>query len=109
MKTIKSSRRFDYTTVVNVIDGDTLDIDIDLGFTCRSKQRFRLARIDTPERGQPGWAEATEFLKRSALGRTASLEVTKTDKYGRYLCELFIDGVNVNDLLLASGLAKLYV
>lgn len=104
-----SVRTFEHAVVVHIVDGDTLDVDIDLGFTCRSKQRFRLSGIDTPERGQPGWSEAREFLKARTLGKRAVINVTKTDKYGRYLAELFVDGENINDALLAAGLAKPYV
>ena len=49
-------------TVYNVVDGDTIDVVVDLGFKITTKQRLRLNGIDTPEKGQPGFNEAKEWL-----------------------------------------------
>ena len=46
-------------TVDRWVDGDTVDMVIDLGFRMSTHQRFRLLGVDTPERGEPKWAEAT--------------------------------------------------
>ncbi len=55
---------YDYAvTVARVVDGDTLDLDVDLGFYLRSRLRFRLLGIDAPERGQPGYAEAMAAVR----------------------------------------------
>ena len=43
------SRKFEYATVYNVVDGDTCDIEIDVGFSIKTRHRFRLGRINTPE------------------------------------------------------------
>ena len=100
-------RRFDHAKIVNVVDGDTCDIEVDLGFSVKVKHRFRLAGINTPERGQPGWDAATNFL-RTCMDKPAVLEVTKLDKYGRYLATIFADSVNLNAQMLTLGLAVPY-
>lgn len=101
-------RTFDYATIVNVVDGDTCDIEVDLGFSVRVKHRFRLAGINAPEVGQPGAAEATAYL-RSFQGQPAVIAVTKLDKYGRYLAQITAGGVDVNAQMLAQGLAVQYM
>lgn len=47
---------------VRVIDGDTFIAEIDLGFRVYTRKSVRLRGVDTPERGQEGWQEATAFL-----------------------------------------------
>jgi len=101
-------RRFDYAVVYNIVDGDTCDIEVDLGYSVKLRQRFRLARIDTPERGDPGYIAAKEFLIGATRDKAVTLDVTKLDKYGRFLCELMVDGRNINDAMLFAGLAKPY-
>ena len=49
--------------LVRCVDGDTVDFDIDLGFAVFVRARTRLVDVDTPERGQKDYKEATEFLK----------------------------------------------
>lgn len=101
---------FERCRVTNVVDGDTCDVEIDLGFLVATRVRVRLLGIDTPERGQPGWAEATERLRELAMGRTCRLVSFKpNDKYGRFLAVLHVDGENINQSLVASGHAREYM
>ena len=72
-------------TVTRVVDGDTVDADIDLGFKIIYKERIRLMGIDTPE------------------SRTRNLR-----KFGRILGTLWIGDMNVNDQLVAEGHARPY-
>lgn len=92
-----------------VIDGDTVVLDLDLGFRLwRENESYRLARIDAPElRDEPAGPAARDALA-AHLGAAASLMVqtSRADKYGRWLVELYADGRNVNDWLVASGLAS---
>lgn len=106
--------RYRYACLVTqVIDGDTVVADIDLGFGIWLRnQRLRLAGIDTPERGQPGAAEAAARL-RDLVAHRPCLALTsrdRGDKYGRYLVRLYPDSgfECVNDVLLAEGLARPY-
>ncbi|NBR22539.1 MAG: nuclease [Micrococcales bacterium] len=107
--------------VTGVVDGDTIDVDIDLGFNISYSQRVRLAGIDTPE-------SRTTDKKEKALGlevkqrlkdilATASVVVIRTqkpdstEKYGRVLGWLFVDGAekSVNEALIADGYAWGYM
>jgi len=114
--------------VVKVVDGDTIDVQIDLGFHIYHTVRLRFARINTPEiHGPKAKVEREAGLKAKQFVEdylyTAEKEQrpiyvqTKKDRkgnYGRYLAEIWIYDaasnkfVNLNDLLLAEGLAKPY-
>lgn len=89
-------------TILRWVDGDTLDIEVDLGFKMKTTQRFRLLGADTPERGQPNYREAREMAESLCPPGTELLfESMKSDKYGRWL--MHIDAVR--ETLLSSGLA----
>jgi micrococcal nuclease len=105
----QGTRRFDFATVYNVVDGDTCDIEIDLGFSVKTRHRFRLSRINTPERGEQGWKEATDKLKELILGKQVTIYSDKLDKYGRYLAEIELEGKSINETLLFLHLAKPYI
>jgi len=103
--------------VVKIVDGDTVDIIIDLGFSLTKKERVRLAGIDTPEcrtrdldEKQMG-LEAKAFLtRRLADGEPSGLRVkTKKDgKYGRMLGTLFVGSQNINQEMIERGYAWKY-
>ena len=72
--------------VERVIDGDTLVIVYD-----GEQTSVRLARVNAPERNEPGGAEATEALRGLVDGRTVRIEFTaghKRDNFGRLLCSV---------------------
>ena len=79
--------------ITKIIDGDTIDVDIDLGFDCwLHKQRIRLYGIDTPESRTRDLEEKKYGLAAKAfvekfipLGSTALLNTKEKGKYGRYL------------------------
>ena len=106
---------------MKVVDGDTIDVDIDLGFNISYTQRVRLAGIDTPE-------SRTKDLKEKALGlevkdklkksiEAAKLVVVKTEKpdstekYGRILGWVYLDGAakSINEQLIDEGYAWGYM
>lgn len=97
-----------------VYDGDTLWVDIDLGFMISQRIRLRLLGIDAPElRGQERAAGilSRNFLRSILKGEDffVKTEKDKTGKYGRYLATVFLsDGTNVNDLLVSEGHAEDY-
>jgi len=107
--------------VNNVVDGDTIDVDIDLGFDISFSSRVRLAGIDTPESRTTNKAEkvlgleAKEYVKSKI--KEAKEFVIKTEKmdssekYGRILGWLFLDGskVSVNEQMIAEGYAWGYL
>jgi len=86
------------TLVVAVVDGDTLDVEGGI--------RIRLIGIDTPERGQCGYTSATEALAGMVEGRRVVLIAgarDDSDRYGRLLRYVEIDGRDVNLAMIQSG------
>ena len=111
---------YDDVAVLRWVDGDTVDLRVtlahDFGFRFRYgfsfDDRFRLYGVNTPERGEPGWAEATAECSRLApAGSLVFLRTFKDsrDKYGRWLAEIFVDGVSLNQALVAGGFAVPYL
>lgn len=94
--------------VYNIVDGDTIDVEIDLGFKIYTKQRIRLNRIDTPERGENGFKEATNRLKELILDKEVTLITTKISKWGYYLGDIYLDDQDINQIMLTENLAKPY-
>jgi endonuclease YncB( thermonuclease family) len=95
---------------VRAVDGDTVELTVDLGFDIRVDTVFRLYGIDTPERGQVGWAEATAFVKSFfAKNPTVTINTYKKEKYGRWLAEVFAGTESLNKLLVDNNLAKVYL
>ena len=102
--------------LVRVIDGDTIDAVIDLGFDVWIKKRVRLYGINTPEtrtrdleEKQAGIAakkRLQELIDDS--GGKFRIQSHGIGKYGRCLGTLFIDDTNINVLLLEEGLAEKY-
>lgn len=98
-------------TIVRWVDGDTVDLRVDLGFRMMAETRFRLYGIDTPERGQEHYAEATALAAQLApAGSPVQISTHKDpDKYGRWLATIFTAAeATVNETLVAAGYAKPY-
>lgn len=94
--------------IVRVVDGDTLDLRIDLGFRVEMDVRVRLSGVNTPERGHPDWLRACGVTRDwCAVASSAwPLLVTtaKTEKYGRWLAVVTdVSGRSLNDQLVKSG------
>ena len=97
--------------VLKVIDGDTLDLFIDLGFKVGFNTRIRLIGIDTPEKNFPYGKVVKDYLINLLEGNKVYLDVTKKDKYGRYLGLVYLnesDNLSVNELLINENMAKAY-
>lgn len=94
----------------NVVDGDTVDILLDFGFKIIGERRVRLLGVDTPERGQENFTEATEFTKSRVLDKEIYVQTYKDDAFGRYLATIFYEENEVmyclNDELKNSSLLK---
>ena len=100
--------------LLNVIDGDTVDLMIDLGFGVHVKERCRLYGIDAPEMPTEPGKIAKAYLESLLNAATGDLFVAtrkmvrkpkeKTDKYGRYLAVLYDggDAVDLGDLAESS-------
>lgn len=103
-------------TVINVVDGDTFDLDIDLGFHIHIHERVRLLDVDTPEKrgaaekhyGQIVTDYATsQFLNKSVNICSKKEIVPKTDSFGRWLVDIFIDGQSIANIYSDLGVNKL--
>lgn len=107
--------------VKSVVDGDTIDVVIDLGFNVLFEQRVRLAGIDTPESRTTDKAEkalgleAKEYLKKylkdakSIVIRTEKMD--SSEKYGRILGWLYVNGESesINNKMISDGYAWGYL
>lgn len=97
-------------TVVSIYDGDTVKMDVDLGFyTHLSRRSFRLAGIDAPEliKGLTEGIEARDYLRSLIpIGSIVTIKTIKDrqEKYGRWLAYIINDAdVNVNNEMLRSN------
>ena len=107
--------------VTKVVDGDTIDVEIDLGFDISFSSRVRLAGIDTPESRTTDkmekalGLEAKAYLKREIdAAKTVVIKTEKMDsseKYGRILGWVFLDGatVSLNEKMITDGHAWGYL
>ena len=107
--------------VSKVVDGDTIDVDIDLGFDISFSSRVRLAGIDTPESRTADkmekalGLEAKAYLK-SAIDSAKSVvikteKMDSSEKYGRILGWVFLDGAekSINQKMIDDGYAWGYM
>ena len=104
--------------IIEVVDGDTVTAEVNLGFRVLVRMRLRLEGIDAPETfGVPKDSEeykagmkAKEWLQARIFGKNCMIETfkDKQEKYGRYLATVFVEGVNVNQEFLGTGLVKAY-
>ena len=120
----KSCYNFRVTEINRVVDGDTIDVTIDLGFDLYKKERVRVAGIDTPEKRTRDLEEkalgidATNYLKEKLEDTIAGDEelTIRTElkggmgKYGRLLGWLYIgeDAVSINEVMITEGYAWAY-
>ena len=84
--------------VNHVVDGDTLDIN-DI--------RIRLSLVDTPERGDPGFKDATQFVVKLCLGENAEVDMDdgqRRGSFGREIGVVYCDGENLNEQLMDNNL-----
>ncbi len=104
-------------TIIKVVDGDTIDVDIDLGFDVWLRnQRIRLFGIDTPESRTRNKQEKAHGLLAKAyvqkaliLGRTYALTTKEKGKFGRFLGEFKTGKGVITKLLIKERLAVPYV
>ena len=120
----KSCYNFRVTEIVKVLDGDTIDVLIDLGFDLYKKERVRIAGVDTPEKRTRDLEEkelgihATNWMKdkltETIKGDEELIIRTElkggTGKYGRLLGWLYIneDLISLNEQMITEGYAWAY-
>ena len=106
--------------ILKVVDGDTIDADIDLGFSISLEKRIRLAGVDTPEsrttdlKEKAMGLESKEWLKKKLEGAKDIIIKTElpdsTEKYGRIIGHLFINEqeISLNNQMINDGYALAY-
>ena len=120
----KSCYNFRVTKINRVVDGDTIDVTIDLGFDLYKKERVRVAGVDTPEKRTRDKEEkelgldATAWLKEKLDGALRGDDelIIRTElvggvgKYGRLLGWLYVgvDDLSLNELMITEGYAWAY-
>ncbi len=120
----KSCYNFRVTSIDKVLDGDTIDVTIDLGFDLYKKERVRVAGVDTPEKRTRDLEEkalgidATNWLKKKledTINGDGELSVRTelvggVGKYGRLLGWLYIDDstISLNEQMITEGYAWEY-
>ena len=107
--------------ITNVVDGDTIDVDIDLGFSISFSSRVRLAGIDTPESRTSDkfekvlGLEAKDYLKKKLKDATTVVirteKMDSSEKYGRILGWLYVNGEteSINNQMINDGYAWGYL
>lgn len=92
--------------VIRVIDGDTLVLNIDVGFRMFAEMPIRLYGINAPERGKEGWAESKDKVWDLIGDGNVTVEIFKNpEKYGRWLGIVYYQGENLNEFMVAGGYA----
>jgi len=115
----KENKLYHYSAeVTRVVDGDTVDAFVDLGFDMHSKQRVRLYGINTPEcrtrdkvekvAGFAAKARLVEMLRKNKNKCIIKTRLDKKGKYGRVLGVLYVDNKDLNAALVKEGHAKRY-
>jgi len=97
----KTFINYEEGVVERVVDGDTLIIN---------NQSVRLLGINTPERGEKYYAEAKKFLEEQTLNKTVKIYFGKDkyDLYNRMLGYIYLEGENINELIVKQGYANIY-
>ena len=104
--------------VIKVVDGDTIDVILDMGFDIMYKQRVRLFGIDTPEsrtrdKVEKKYGLLSKYFLKDALsnGKKITIKTYKGDetgKFGRILGDVWIDGKSINQTMCDKGYAVAY-
>ena len=101
--------------VIKWVDGDTLVVEIDLGFYCTREERIRLNRINTSElKSDIAFQRRKAKHARMAVKKFCPInsivkiytKKTSRDMYARYLAEVYYEEKNISDYLLKTGIAK---
>ena len=85
-----------------VVDGDTIYLD--------NGEKVRFVGVNTPERGVDGYITSKNFVQKLCLNKEVGLDIDDSkhsDRYGRTLAVVIVDGKNVNEMLLKEGLAEI--
>ncbi len=97
--------------VIAIYDADTLTAEVDLGFNIKITEKFRLSGLNAPElRGEEkdSGLISRDKLRDKILGKEVVIKTFKdsTEKYGRYIAEIYLEKESINEWLITEGLAQ---
>lgn len=97
--------------ITSVYDGDTITAEVDLGFNIKITEKFRLNGLNAPEvKGEEkgDGLISRDRLRDKILGKEVTIKTFKdsTEKYGRYIAEIYLESENINEWLISEGLAQ---
>lgn len=97
--------------VVRVVDGDTVDVLVDLGFHISIEMKLRLQGINAPELKEEAGKTSRDYLFNRLYNKSVTIKTVKDrqEKYGRYLATILLDGQDINEELVTNGYAKEYM
>ena len=96
----QASAEFFIGTVSSVHDGDTITLQ-----TETATKKIRLAGIDAPEIKQPYGFESRDALRQDILSQQVTVDTNKTDKYGRSVGKIMLNGEDINLKQVSRGMA----
>ncbi|MBR7146055.1 MAG: thermonuclease family protein [Lentisphaeria bacterium] len=91
--------------VIGVTDGDTVTVSDDMD---QGKFRIRLDKIDAPEKKQAFGNKSKQYLSGLIFGKKVSVRFKAVDRYGRILGVIYLDGTEINLLMVQNGYAWHY-
>ena len=107
-----------HAKLIQVTDGDTLDLELDVGFGIKFDATVRLENINAPELDTPPGKRARDFIAQKLQGAYLVVETKKQGKYGRYIAKVFYHrtrkdyreilqyGSLINNVMIEAGHAK---
>ena len=103
--------------VTRIVDGDTIDVIIDLGFNIWIKERLRLYGLNTPETRTTDAEEkekglkAKKYVENQINSNSGMVQIQSfgKGKYGRVLAEVWVGKSNLNEALISNGHAEIYM
>lgn len=107
--------KYNVKEVIRVVDGDTIDLIVDLGFSIFHRIRVRLLGVDAPETRTKDLEEKARGLKAKEFltifmddNRSSEIivESKKLDSFGRSLAYVFVDGYNLSYIMIENGHAE---
>jgi endonuclease YncB( thermonuclease family) len=118
---IRAKNQYTFSAALKrVIDGDTLELEVDLGFFITVTVKVRLADIDCPPIDTPEGQQAATYIEKALNGANMIIETRKKERYGRYLTYIYYSrehddfegiirhGTMINEELVRNGYADRY-
>jgi len=100
---------YQYKAIVDrVVDGDTLVLLVDVGFSITIKEKFRLNYINAPELSTKEGQAVKQIVIDKLQGKSVEISCEGKDKYGRWLAVIYQDGVNINQWFMDNAYAVKY-